>query len=544
MAAVPGSYYEIVPCCPIFGTQTTFFNSINGSIQNGVYRYVGTDTVINGIQFKNGYCYTITQRGNSFQSYPTIDYDDLSIVNNSCNDEKCTPCLDLCFSLTNCDTQEVIYSTLQSLIPYAVANQTVTLSGFDGCWEVNVSELPCDCSVNVIVLEVFDSCQDCLPIIAYKLTNCQNASDIKYTYEDLSEYVNQTIKSDCGCYSGELINYAPPSVTTIPILNTFTTCIECLRVYYKLTDCNDIEDPVYTYTDLSDYLNKIIKIQNCETCWEVELTEFPINPGIVILSEIFDDCADCAPELPCLCTTVTNTDTISHRYVYYDCNDEVVGFILQPGETTKKICVKSWQTRWPDTDIIKTYGDCIKYPGSETCYLYNINIPTGPIPVTLYYKDCDGNVISTPIPVRKTPVTIIACGIDNQTENDIYTVPSIPFEYLKTIVCQFPDYNCPLEVPKRKVKPGYSTPSCDIEQYEKITCKASEIYYKQVLRLRYGISNCCPEDEEKWLVKKELIDLQALFDPDYVCTPVTTCCSQPISSCGCGCNETLKTCNS
>jgi 5-methylcytosine-specific restriction endonuclease McrA len=28
----------------------------------------------------------------------------------------------------------------------------------------------------------------------------------------------------------------------------------------------------------------------------------------------------------------------------------------------------------------------------------------------------------------------------------------------------------------------------------------------QVMRLRYGISNCCPEDEEKWLIKKELID--------------------------------------
>ena len=27
------------------------------------------------------------------------------------------------------------------------------------------------------------------------------------------------------------------------------------------------------------------------------------------------------------------------------------------------------------------------------------------------------------------------------------------------------------------------------------------------MRRRYGISNCCPEEEEKWLVKKELIDL-------------------------------------
>jgi hypothetical protein len=104
---------------------------------------------------------------------------------------------------------------------------------------------------------------------------------------------------------------------------------------------------------------------------------------------------------------------------------------------------------------------------------------------------------------------------------------------------------CPVEVfPKRKVKPGYSTPSCDIEKYEKITCRSSEIYYKQVIRLRYGISNCCPEDDEKWLIKKELIDLDALRDPDYICKPTTSCCNQPITECGCGCNSTLKTCNS
>ena len=107
------------------------------------------------------------------------------------------------------------------------------------------------------------------------------------------------------------------------------------------------------------------------------------------------------------------------------------------------------------------------------------------------------------------------------------------------------DGACPVEIiPKRKVKPGYSTPSCDIEKYEKITCRSSEILYKQVMRLRYGLTNCCPEDDEKWLIKKELIDLDALRDPDYICKPTTSCCNQPITSCGCDCNSTLKTCNS
>ena len=63
------------------------------------------------------------------------------------------------------------------------------------------------------------------------------------------------------------------------------------------------------------------------------------------------------------------------------------------------------------------------------------------------------------------------------------------------------------------------------------------------MRLRYGMSNCCPEDDETWLIKKELIDLAALVDPNYICTPVQTCGCAP-SSCGCGCSSTLKTCNS
>jgi hypothetical protein len=57
--------------------------------------------------------------------------------------------------------------------------------------------------------------------------------------------------------------------------------------------------------------------------------------------------------------------------------------------------------------------------------------------------------------------------------------------------------------------------------------------YKKVLELRYGISNCCPEEDEKWLIKKELIELQALTDPNYKCDPLTDCCGNPTSQCSC-----------
>jgi hypothetical protein len=104
-------------------------------------------------------------------------------------------------------------------------------------------------------------------------------------------------------------------------------------------------------------------------------------------------------------------------------------------------------------------------------------------------------------------------------------------------------YVCPETRTQRRIKPGYSVPTCDIDRWEKITCRASEILYMQVMRLRYGLTNCCPEDDEKWLIKKELIDLAALVDPDYICAPVQSCGCAP-SSCGCGCSSPLKTCSS
>jgi hypothetical protein len=59
--------------------------------------------------------------------------------------------------------------------------------------------------------------------------------------------------------------------------------------------------------------------------------------------------------------------------------------------------------------------------------------------------------------------------------------------------------------------------------------------YNIVLEKRYGITNCCPEEVHKWMVKKELIDLQALKDPDYKC-----------SECNCNSNSTndCTTCKS
>jgi hypothetical protein len=98
----------------------------------------------------------------------------------------------------------------------------------------------------------------------------------------------------------------------------------------------------------------------------------------------------------------------------------------------------------------------------------------------------------------------------------------------------------PIVYPKRSLKPGYDTPACEIWKYEQISCMAAEALYKQVLELRYGISNCCPDEDQRYLIQKELIDLKALVNPDYICaTPSCGCntrCNCSGNS-GCGCSS-------
>jgi len=111
-------------------------------------------------------------------------------------------------------------------------------------------------------------------------------------------------------------------------------------------------------------------------------------------------------------------------------------------------------------------------------------------------------------------------------------------------------HTCPPPIyPRRSLKPGYNTPYCSTWKYEEISCKAAEALYKQVLELRYGISNCCPEEDQQYIIQKQLIDLKALVNPDYTCATPSCGCNTGCNcggSCGgnCGCGSTGRTCQS
>ena len=330
---------------------------------------------------------------------------------------------------------------------------------------VSITKCPasCDCAVDVSVLQAFDDCPSCVPIIAYKFTNCDNSEAIKYSLDDCSAYVGKTVKLDCGgCWTVCQVDFRPPSVQTIVITATYDSCINCSDQFYRLVDCAGIRPTIYTTTDLSSYVSNVVKLTFYpDTCWTVLFSlDGNTSDDLVIVDSKYSSCISCTASNVCYCSTVTNNSGETETFQFRDCDNQLQSIILDPGETSRKHCVLSWifPTRWILPKLITNYSECV-------------------------------------------------------------------------------DGACPLDAPFKSVRPGYNSPACSTQYYERIVCAYSEVLYRDVIAQRYGIAPCCLEDELYRLdIKYQLLELQAILNPDYVCTPVSSCC-QETDTCNCGCNS-------
>ena len=459
-------------------------------------------------------------------------------------------CQQKCFKLTDCeDPQNILYSTSFVLLPHALNNDVIKIAGYTECWLVEIVDEDCDCAIDVSVTFNSRTCEECQEIIAYKLTSCNGLYNTQYTYDDLSQYVDQTLLTDCGCFIVELINYAPPSTQTIVIITAFDDCVSCERTYYRLTECNT-DETIDTFSDLSLYVDQVVNLANCDGCYTVEVIVIPENPSLVTVTNSYTDCINCATTAPCVCSNVRNDNAIAYTYDYIDCYGETQSVTVQPGETSPKICLIKWLEPEGCDCLIRT----TTIGSSVTTTVFNasgtlINFknswsPSGSL--YIYYNGTQWIMNnSSENPQYYLPPSKSDCP--SGTWKPFSSIPQQTPITITTVSCQsFYQYFgecingvCPAPIyPKRGIKPGYNTPACSAEKYEEISCRSSQILYRQVLTLRYGISNCCPEEDEYWLVKKELIDLAALYNPDYLCAPANSCgCGQPNN---CGCNS----CNS
>ncbi len=77
----------------------------------------------------------------------------------------------------------------------------------------------------------------------------------------------------------------------------------------------------------------------------------------------------------------------------------------------------------------------------------------------------------------------------------------------------------------RSVKPGFYTPGCPPDYTVKTSCMYAEQVYDEMVAIRYGITICCDHDVNKWDIKKQLLDLNALYNPE-LCTINTIECKE------------------
>ena len=141
-----------------------------------------------------------------------------------------------------------------------------------------------------------------------KLQSCSNPLDFIYVtpvkplfISGISEYNEipgcwslASLNAQCADKYSAIINYG------LTQKNGYVDCETCLNnnKYYLLTNCGSQYTTIVTQTDLSAYLNRVVKIAGDTNCYSVSLTTFSPNVVAVTVTNDYDDCLDCLPPPP------------------------------------------------------------------------------------------------------------------------------------------------------------------------------------------------------------------------------------------------------
>ena len=305
---------------------------------------------------------------------------------------------------------------------------------------------------------------------------------------------------------------------------------------YVLTDCNDNAITYLTSTDLLIYAGtgQVITVAEHVGCFLVTQTVCgPITPPIVTNVQGFADCIACTPKC----------------YLLTDCDQFLAPFVT-------------------NTDLSLYVGGVVNIAGSSTCW--QVSLAGGcqgsiPVVLTASFKSCPlcKPVCYELINCRDLTQTIITstnlglyvgqfihiAGTNICWEVSIANTctGSVPVTFVDTFAtCEDCDPTPPPPPPPplrpRRVKPGYTTEGCDPVYTETVSCGFAKAVYDQMIITRYGVTLCCNDPIEDWAVKKQLLDLRALYDPelckntfDKCCPPcamfVTITVFRPVSTC-------------
>ena len=300
-----------------------------------------------------------------------------------------------------------------------------------------------------------------------------------------------------GCYCAT-VEIAPNCLGSLPwpgvISQVFDTCEECDPICYVLTDCEGILDPIDVSNNFSAFVGQIVKIDNCDTCW--------------IVSEK-------VKVATCCYNNITSVAVISRNVTIGGATYTIP---LSPADPTVYLNGLNLGT-WTYTFInSESYNLCVV--GTETYGNFDVltdGRTTTTIPICTFTRDCSNTVC-----------------VPSVTENFATCVDCLPK----------PPAPLPVNLIQRRVKPGYDTPGCPPEYTEKVLCTFSEAAYDEMVKVRYGITICCDEDIDAWDVKRQILELKAIFDPNPLPPPpLPTCYCWEITAVDGGCAYDYIDCN-
>lgn len=333
----------------------------------------------------------------------------------------------------------------------------------------------------------------------YLLTSCDPGIPVIKVNNDLSANVGQVLKLCPEDFPAQ----GPPPVQTGTAIRQNPN--EQGISGGVLTSCCPGVDPVYTLNDsLTYYQGMTLYIPSLpqSPCWTYEKSPTQPSSSLIDLTGalLYNDCATCTFVNPCVvppiiteCTCFTVTETL-------DCTGSIT--LLSVPALAYVDCaacapVCYLLTNCADNqDTILTYTDLELYVGEVIKLLETCPDKCWSVSIAL---DCVGSVS-----VQQTIETFSTCE-----------------------ACLPPVLEVPVNLKTRAVKPGFYTPGCPPEYTLKVNCKFAEAVYREMLVLRYGITPCCDQEDLNWMIKKEMLELSAIYDPSLCPCPT----SEPEEDC-------------
>lgn len=422
-----------------------------------------------------------------------------------------------------------------------------------------------------------------LPCFTFKITFCDGVNlDPIITNTDLTQYLGAvyiicyTDGEDeiCGCGS---VSRADTEVAP-DFTGTFSTifydcCEKCTQVCYLLEDCQGAVDPIITCTDLSNYVNNIVKLSNCgDICWKVTTSETCTDS--ILLGEVLENypatyttspiCTYAIPDLvkPPISYFI-NINGIPYQFTYttnsqviIDLNSLNLGefsgasnLLVVIGENNygnlcyrfsldSQICIppvcSTYETNCEYINIPQSIGSLIVFItingtlytttltgfgiGKLLTWLNSLNLG-------IFTSNCISLICSINVYGNEIYENIV---IGTGVESDTY-IPScnnvIDFDAACEECLPPAPEPPPLVLHIRRIKPGYfSTNSCITTEYmERVNCNFAKQVYDAMLIKRYGITVCCDHDVDSWDIKKQGLDFELLGDPNMCKSTICHC---------------------